>query len=152
MSLKPRKTKRRRGKPLEIQGWTADRTLDSIAAEAEYVGSPEHKDYVNPITDEPPRPRAESDGSRCEEYPKKEWADFTASLRAAITAGCVAGCDAGDWPRYAWGWHKGRLFQARHRTEPPGNRYKGWWIDNEERPEDPERRLDALIRGLGDSS
>ncbi|NOY92746.1 MAG: hypothetical protein GXP55_16270 [Deltaproteobacteria bacterium] len=103
---------------------------------------------MNPVSDEPPRPRAESDCSRCERYPEEEWTRFTSSLRAAIRAGCVAAADANGFPRYVWGFHHGRLFQARHRTDPPGTRYKGWWIDPEERPKDPEGRLRGLLETL----
>ncbi len=138
------KLARPRAKPLEIVPWQEPRSLESIATLAEYVGSPEHKTQTNPLTDEPPRPRAESDGSRCEEYPAEEWPGFTESLRAAIRGGCVAGTDAGEWPRYVWGFHRDRLFQARHRTDPPGNRYKGWWIEPEERPKDVDGRLASL--------
>lgn len=145
-SMHARRTKRKLGKPLEIVAW--DGPLSTYAASADYVGSPEHKDYVNPVLNEPPKPRTESDGSRCPEYPKEAWPRFTASLRAAIEAGCVAGSDAGGWPRYVWGWHDGRLFQARHRTDPPGNRYKGWWITSEERPKDLGGRLTALAQVL----
>lgn len=144
MALKPRKKKPRRGKPLAIGPWEGKRSLAKVASEAEYVGAAEHKTQANPLG-EPPRPRAESDGSRCDEYPPEEWPRFTESLRAAIAAGCVAGCDVGDWPRYVWGWHKGRLFQARHRTDAPRNRYKGWWIEPEERPKDPEKKLQHLL-------
>lgn len=144
MSLRHRKPKTKRGKPLEIHAWAGERPLDAYAEHAEYVGSPEHKDYMNPVLQEAPKPRPESDSSRCEEYPKEEWPRFTSSLRAAIRIGCVSGQDAEGWPRHVWGYHDGRLFQARHRTDPPGNRYKGWWIDDEERPEDPSDRLGAL--------
>ena len=152
MAPRPRRVERRRRKPLEILPWSVERSLDQAAGEAVYVGSAEHKHYVNPVADEPPHPRPESDASRCDEHPKDEWPRFTDSLRAAIRAGCVASADAGDWPRYVWGWHRGRLFQARHRTDPPGNRYKGWWIEPEERPKDPDRRLENLLVGLGGGS
>lgn len=148
MSLSSRNPKRKRGKPLEIAPWAEARPLKEYAVAAAYVGSAEHKDYMNPVLDEAPKPRAESDGSRCPEYPRDEWARFTASLRAAIEAGCVSGSDAGGWPRHVWGWHGGKLFQARHRTDPPGNRYKGWWIEAEERPKDPGGRLTALAQTL----
>lgn len=144
MALTPRSPKRRPGKPLRIEPWSSDRSPEEIGSDAEYVGSPEHKAYMNPVLAEAPHPR--SDASRCEEYPADEWPRFTASLRAAIRGGCVAGLDAGGWPRHVWGWHDGRSFQARHRTDPPGNRYKGWWIEAEEHPEDPEGRLERLRR------
>ena len=86
-------------------------------------------------------------GKRLEidEYPVEEWREFTLSLRLAIRSHCTsAAFDANGFPRYVWGLHRGRLFQARHRTDPPGTRYKGWWIDDEETPSDPDRKLAAL--------
>ncbi len=144
MGLSARSPRRRPGKPLRVEPWASDRAPGEIGDQAEYVGSPEHKAYVNPVLGEAPQPR--SDASRCDEYAAEEWPRFTLSLRAAICAGCVSGVDAHGWPRHVWGWHDGRLFQARHRTDPPGNRYKGWWIEEEERPDDPEGRLDRLRR------
>jgi len=147
MALTPRKPRPKRGKPLSILDWDGG-PLDRFASEAEYLGSSEHKEYVNPVSGEPPHPRAESDCSRCEKYPKEEWVEFTDSLRAAIRMGCVASADANGFPRYVWGFHRGKLFQARHRTDPPGTRYKGWWITPEERPSDPGGRLRLLRETL----
>lgn len=56
--------------------------------------------------------------------------------------------DHGGWPRYVWGWFDGKMFEARHRTDPPGNRYKGWLLEPDEGPEDPSGRLIALRERL----
>lgn len=150
MALTPRTPKKReRGKPLKIRPWAGATPLAELAELAEYVGSSEHKDYVNPVLGEPPA--RESDASRCEEYPADEWPRFTASLRRAIAAGCVAGEDANGFPRYVWGFHDSRMFQARHRTDPPGTRYEGWWIEEEEHPLDPGNRLSELRAQTGES-
>ncbi len=141
------RTKRPSGKPLEIEPWD-DARLRHAASRATYVGSPEHKSYTNPVTNEPPGGRPPSDASKCPRYPREAFDAFTASLREAILAGCVCGDDEG-MPRYVFGVHEGRLFQARRRTDPPGDRYKGWWINDEEAPRDPEGRLDALGRRGG---
>jgi hypothetical protein len=151
-------------KPIAIAPWPSSntRTPAEVAAEVEFVGSPEHKDYVNPITRESPAPRAESDGSRCPSYEKERWAELTEALRAAVRAECTSalfeplmGGDASNenwWPRYVWGWFEGRLFQARRRTDPPGNRYKGWFIPTEQRPVDPHQRLEALRESIEGTS
>lgn len=107
-----------------------------------YVGSPEHKTYVNPVSDEPPSLR--SDASRCESYPRDAWCRFTTLLRVAIELRCANGWDAEGRPKYVWGWCDGRAFQARRRTDPPGNKYKAWWIEPGEMPRDPDGKLEQL--------
>lgn len=155
--MKPRRAQKLTAKPIAIAPWpTSDtRTPDEVADEAVFVGSPEHKDYTNPVTDEPPYPRAESDGSRCKVYPKERWCEMTQALRDAIRARCTGshfeplnggGPETSNWwPRYVFGYFDGKLFQARRRTDPPGNRYKGWFIPDDERPDDPDGRLEALV-------
>lgn len=115
-----------------------------MAAEIDYLGSPEHKTYSNPVNDEPPHARPLSDGARCDEYPKERWPEFTRLLRLAIESGCVSGVDGGRWPRKVWGFLDDRMFEARRRTEPPGTHYKGYLLDEDQRPRDPGNRLEAL--------
>ncbi|MBI5515970.1 MAG: hypothetical protein HY909_19465 [Deltaproteobacteria bacterium] len=140
-------------KPVAIGSWPAEaRTPDELAAEVQYLGSPEHKDYVNPVNREAPRQR--SDAFRCEEYPAEQWPRFTRLLQEAVRMQCTSaefdpdqrpGLGRPDgWPRYVWGWFKGALFQARHRTDPPGHFYKAWLLEPEDHPEDPDDRLGAL--------
>ena len=81
MSLTPRKNKK--GKRGMIAVWPAEgRDLRSVASEALYVGSPEHKGYVNPVLGEAPHPK--SDKSQCEKFPASKWCEFTRLLRIAI--------------------------------------------------------------------
>jgi hypothetical protein len=140
-------------KPVPIGPWPEDaRASAEVAAEVEYLGSPEHKDYVNPVNGEAPHQR--SDGFRCEEYPRERWADFTALLRRSVAAQVTSAEFDPDqrpgrertngWPRYVWGWFGERVFEARHRTEPPGTYYKAYLLEPEQHPEDPEARLAGL--------
>lgn len=154
--MKLRAPKKFTSKPIAIGPWptASTRAPDMVAAEVEFVGSPEHKDYVNPVTGEAPHPRAESDGARCPAFPTERWPEMTEALRAAVRAQCTSSAfdpleGGGEacvnwWPRYVFGWFDGKPFQARHRTDPPGNRYKGWFISGEQSPEDPDGRLAAL--------
>lgn len=135
-------------KPVPLGAWPAGaRSPAAIAAEVQYLGSPEHKDYANPINGEAPHQR--SDGFRCAPYPAERWTEFTAALRAAVEAQCTSAAFDPDaeradaWPRYIWGWFEGRVFEARHRTDPPGCYYKAYLLEPEQHPEDPEGRLAA---------
>ncbi len=140
MPLTPRRPKSPPSRPHAIEPCPAGVVpLD----DAVYVGSPEHKAYVNPVNGEIPAPRPR-DASLCERFPEGEWCVFTSMLREAIRAGCASDWDASGRPKYVWGWYKGRLFQARRRSEPSGNLYKGWWIEEWERPRDREGRLERL--------
>ena len=140
-------------KPVPIGPWPTDaRSAEEVASEVEYLGSPEHKDYVNPINGEAPHQR--SDGYRCAEYPADRWREFTSLLRDAVRAQCTSALFDADqrpgqmrangWPRYIWGWFEGRVFEARHRTDPPGCCCKAYLLDPEQIPADPEERLEAL--------
>lgn len=139
-------------KPVPLGPWpTEARSPEEVAAEVQYLGSPEHKDYANPINGEAPHQR--SDGFRCKTYPQEKWAEFTAALRAAVVARCTSADFDPDqrpghartegWPRYVWGWFEGKVFEARHRTDPPGCYYKAYLLEPEQHPEDPEGRLAA---------
>jgi hypothetical protein len=152
--MKKPKTKGAGGKKVQALGpWPLGAPPpDEVASQAEFLGSPEHKDYVNPINNEPPHQR--SDAFRCEKYPAAQWPEFTAMLRASIRAQCTSAAfdpeqrpsspRAEAWPRYVWGWFGERMFEARHRTEPPGHFYKAYLLDEDQAPEDPENRLKAL--------
>ena len=44
------------------------------------------------------------------------------------------------FPRYAWGWLNGNLYEARHINGPAGT-YKGYRLQEAEYPSDAEKRL-----------
>ncbi len=144
-------------KPVPIGPWPQGaRSPAEIAAEVEYLGSPDHKDYVNPVNGEAPHARRPSDGFRCEEYPRERWADFTTLLRRSVAAQATSADFDPDqrpgaqqpngWPRYVWGWFEGQVFEARHRTDPPGIYYKAYLLEPEQHPDDPDGRLLQLRR------
>jgi hypothetical protein len=152
-AVRGQRFKRTGKKPVPLGPWPGEaRSPAEVAAEVQYLGSPEHKDYVNPINGEPPHQR--SDAFRCAAYPPERWAEFTAVLRAAVLAECTSADFDPDqrpgqerkegWPRYVWGWFEGRVFEARHRTDPPGCYYKAYLLEPEQYPDDPEGRLARL--------
>jgi hypothetical protein len=46
----------------------------------------------------------------------------------------------GGYPKYVWTWIEGALYEARHINGPQGA-YKGYRLEEVERPLDPEGRL-----------
>ena len=113
---------------------TSDEPLESVARTARYVGSAEHKSYPSPAG--PPALR--SDATPCD--PAIALADVQATLAEAIRRGCVSAAVEQGFPRYAWGWLDGALFEARHVDGPAGT-YKGYRITDAECPHDPDGRL-----------
>ena len=99
------------------------------------MGSPEHKGYPSPAG--PPALR--SDATPCD--PGIEPAAINAVLRDAICRHCTSARFEQGFPKYAWGWLGGHLYEARHINGPAGT-YKGYRLDEPEYPHDPERRLD----------
>ena len=134
MELRPimrhRRTKRR-----GIGPWNGDESPENTASRAKYLGSPEHKDYPSPAG--PPALR--SDATPCD--PKIEQDEINAVLREAIRRCCTSARFEQGFPRYAWGWIDGDLYEARHINGPAGT-YKGYRLRKAEYPRDPQRRLD----------
>lgn len=109
-------------------------SAESVASKARYVGSAEHKDY--PSAAGPPALR--SDATPCD--PDISFTDIGAALAEGIRRGCVSAATEQDFPKYVWGWLDGNLYEARHVNGNPGT-YKGYRIEEAERPRDPEGRL-----------
>lgn len=107
-----------------------------VAAKVSYVGSPEHKDHPSPLG--PPRLR--SDATRCETHMTRDVAANTAALREGILRLCVSPVFESGYPKYVWTWVDGVLYEARHINGPEGT-YKGYRLEEVERPLDPEGRL-----------
>ena len=61
-------------------------------------------------------------------------------LKEAIRRECVSAVFEQGFPKYAWGWIDGRLYEARHISGPAGT-YKGYRLEEAEYPKDSENRL-----------
>ena len=103
--------------------------LDTLAARATYVGSPEHKDA--PSFAGPPRPRG--DASICPREYKDDTELVTGWLRAAIRDGSTGAPWEGDFPRYVWHKENATVFEARLVNRGEGS-YKGYPLDDDEWP------------------
>ncbi len=65
----------------------------------------------------------------------------TEALREGIRRRCVSTLFEAGFPRYVWTWVDGHLYEARHINVPQGT-YKGYRLEEAERPKDPEGRLE----------
>ena len=128
--MRHRRTKRRR-----IGPWRGPEQPNATAERAQYWGSAEHK--AHPSLAGPPALRA--DATPCN--PKIEWDEINAVLREAIRRRCTSAAFEHGFPKYAWGWLDGDLYEARHINGPAGA-YKGYRLEEAEYPFDLERRLD----------
>lgn len=118
-----------------IAPWPGDAPdPDTVADLCRYVGSAEHKSYPSPAG--PPALR--SDATRCE--PSLSFDELTGALREAVRRGCTSASFEGGFPKYVWGVVDGAVYEARHINGPQGT-YKGYRLDPEELPDDPEGRL-----------
>ena len=128
-----RRTKRRK-----IGRWPEDAgPPEDLAERVTYVGSPEHKDHPSPAG--PPHLR--SDATPCEAQMTRDEAGNTEALRDGIRRRCVSPIFEGGFPKYVWTWVDGVLYEARHINGPQGT-YKGYRLEEIERPEDPDGRLE----------
>ena len=109
-------------------------SAESVARKARYVGSPEHKSY--PSAAGPPALR--SDATPCD--PDISVADIGSALAEGIRRGCVSAASEQGFPKFVWGWLGGDLYEARHINGPAGT-YKGYRIEEPERPLDHDGRL-----------
>lgn len=109
-----------------------------LAARVVYRGSQEHK--ATPSFAGGPALR--SDASPCDPNLRTEEdrQAVEATLREAVRRGCVSTDVRGSYPRYAWGWFRGRLYKAMLINQESGW-YKAWPIEPLEAPEDEQGRL-----------
>ncbi len=128
--MRHRRTKRR-----GIGPWNGDESPEATASRVRYLGSPEHKSH--PSSAGPPALR--SDATPCD--PNIEGDEVDAVLREAIRRRCTSAVFEQGFPKYAWGWLDGHLYEARHINGPAGA-YKGYRLAESEHPRDPEQRLD----------
>lgn len=124
----------RRRKRRAIGSWTSGESIESVARKAQYVGSAEHKGY--PSAAGPPALR--SDATPCDL--DISIADIGSALAEGIRRGCVSAVTEQGFPKYVWGWLDGDLYEARHINGPAGT-YKGYRLEESERPLDPDGRL-----------
>lgn len=124
----------RRKKRRAIGSWTSSESIAAIAGRVRYVGSAEHKGYPSPAG--PPALR--SDATPCD--PNVSADEAGAALAEGIRRGAVSAVTEQGFPKYVWGWLNGDLYEARHINGPAGT-YKGYRIEDSERPLDPEGRL-----------
>src|SRR3954463_2412129 len=99
--------------------------LRSLASEATYVGSPEHKDI--PSYAGLPKLR-KSDASCCPRELSKDRTIPEAWLRDAITRGAVGAPWEGKFPRYVWYQHEGVVYEGRLVNKDAGW-YKGYPLE-----------------------
>lgn len=128
--MRHRRTKRR-----SVGPWNGDEPPEATASRVRYVGSPEHKSY--PSSAGPSALR--SDATPCDPKIGRDAAD--AVLQHAIRHRCTSAVFEQGFPKYAWGWLEGHLYEARH-INGPGGTDKGYRLAVPEHPRDPERRLD----------
>jgi len=126
-----RATKRRRPRRRVIVAPQAGRNLAAVAAAANYVGSPEHKDTPS-FAGNPPRPRP--DATLCDRSLADRRDLLDGWLREAITRGAVGGRWEGEFPRYVWALRDGRCYEARLVNRETGA-YKGYELRRDEWPE-----------------
>jgi hypothetical protein len=70
----------------------------------------------------------------------RTFAPVEAALREAVRRGRVSHDVRGGYPRYAWGWFRGRLYKAMLINQESGW-YKAWPIEPLEALEDEQGRL-----------
>jgi hypothetical protein len=103
-------------------------SLESLAEQVRYVGSPEHKVAVSFAG--PPRLRA--DASQCD--PRLgDPQELTEWLREAIRAGHIGGYFEGDFPRYVWVRRDSVVYEGRLVNFVLGE-YKGYPLAPHEYP------------------
>ncbi len=132
------RTRYQRSRRRKIGQWPKDfESSEAIASKVKYVGSAEHKDHPSPAG--PPRLR--SDATPCAKEMTIDVARNTRALREGIRRRCISACPfEGGFPKYVWTWIDGVLYEARHINGPQGT-YKGYRIEDLERPDDPEGKL-----------
>jgi hypothetical protein len=76
----------------------------------------------------------------CPELPDGEWEELSRTVQQAIELRCTSPNFDHGFPRYAWGWYRGTLYECRYLVTPRGA-YKAYPLEPAEYPEDPLGRL-----------
>jgi len=129
-----KRERHQRAKHQQIVAWPDNKPASTeIALQVRYVGSAEHKAYDSPAG----YPALRSDATPCD--PRyTEFETITNALREAVRRACVGAVFIGNFPKYAWGWLDGKLYEARHISN---GTYKGYSLEPIEFPRDPNDRL-----------
>lgn len=69
------------------------------------------------------------------------WRRYQYSPAGGHPARCTSTVFEQGFPKYAWGWLGGHLYEARHINGPAGT-YKGYQLTESGYPRDPEHLLD----------
>ena len=96
--------------------------------------------YRRPLTrvdSDPPRTRRLPPDYHLPAWSRRSLRPFGVS---SVRRGCVSAATEQGFPKYVWGWLGGDLYEARHINGPAGT-YKGYTIEESERPLDPDGRL-----------
>lgn len=115
----------------------SERPDPSVADEATFLGSPEHKD--TPSFAGMPRPR--SDASICSPELSGQQIKLTRWLRQAIRRGAVGAPVEGRFPRYVWFKEGGVVYEGRLVNRGTGE-YKGYQLVRDEWPQGLEELYD----------
>lgn len=135
--MKAPKRKIRKAKPCAAVPLKGEK-LRTYMKKASYVGSPEHKDHPNPITDHGVRPRP--DASICPDRVTERGAKALKKwIGLALEKGSYSEEQQGrmNYPRYIWyiEIHEGKRFAYEGRLSNPGQgTYKGYPIRMRELP------------------
>ena len=128
-ALTMRAPQRRRARIREIQAQRSREDREALAARAQYVGSPEHKDVPSFAG----QPRLRADASCCPRYTARDQGRINEWLRRAIRAGATGAPWEGEFPRYVWYKHENTVFEGRLVNRMTGE-YKGYPLHRKEWP------------------
>jgi hypothetical protein len=140
--------KQRHMTPKRIVRWPSSEPAATVAAQAAYIGSAEHKSHPSPAG--PPKLRR-NDASACDPRYVERGSDPvsftpapTTALRAAIATSQTSEL-VGRFPKYVWGVLDGVLYEARLVNHEAGT-YKAYALkDDSELPDDPDGRLHGQV-------
>lgn len=121
---------RKRPQKRKVAEGVSPEVLDACAAQARYVGSPEHKTFPSFAG----KLQARSDATKCPTY-LTDPDVITGWLADAISKGNVSAAFDGDFPRYVWALPDGedRWYEARLTNQVLGE-YKGYPLNADQRP------------------
>lgn len=127
--LKMRAPHRRRPRKHQLQALPDEADRHSLAEQARYVGSPDHKDRPSFAG----QPRLRADASCCPHEFAGDQETLNEWLRTAIRLGATGAPWEGLFPRYVWYKHQETVFEGRLVNRETGD-YKGYPLAQDEWP------------------
>lgn len=124
-----RRPRYQRKRSRRIAAVAASVNLEHVAAQARYIGSPEHKEYASIAGI--PRPRA--DASLCPFFSEDHLKIVNKWLKESIRKGLVSEFWEGEFPRYVWYRDESTVYEARLVNRGAGE-YKGYPLESDEWP------------------